>query len=209
MSKKSALREQRRLAREARRKKQRNIIIVILAVLILIIAFFTTRQVITRRQQTAQAAATQTMVAVTQAALDATNTAIAQIPPSPTPTPRPMPTPNPNLETVTTSSGLKYQDVIVGSGTEAKSGDTVLVHYTGWLLDGTMFDTSYKTGEPLEFTIGTGSVIKGWEEGIPGMKLGGTRILTIPPELAYGASGSGPIPPNSTLVFEVVLIEVK
>jgi FKBP-type peptidyl-prolyl cis-trans isomerase FkpA len=209
MSKKSALREQRRLAREARRRRQRNIIIVISVVIFAIVAFVAIRQAATLRKQNQQAAATQTVVAVTQAALDATSTAIALIPPTPSPTPRPMPTPNPTLETVTTTSGLKYQDITTGSGAEAKTGDTVVVNYTGWLLDGTMFDTSFKQGEPFEFTLGTGGVIKGWDEGIPGMKVGGKRILTIPPELAYGASGSGSIPPNATLVFEVELIEVK
>ncbi|MEK7076825.1 MAG: FKBP-type peptidyl-prolyl cis-trans isomerase [Patescibacteria group bacterium] len=97
-----------------------------------------------------------------------------------------------------------------GSGAEAKTGDTVRVHYAGRLADGTKFDSSYDRGEPFEFTIGAGKVILGWELGIPGMKVGGKRKLTIPPELGYGEGGSLPvIPPNATLVFEVELLEVK
>jgi peptidylprolyl isomerase len=111
---------------------------------------------------------------------------------------------------VITASGLQYQDLVVGSGPEAKSGNTVSVHYTGWLADGTKFDSSLDRGTPFEFTLGAGQVIKGWDEGVVGMKVGGKRQLIIPPQLAYGSSGVGStIPPNATLTFEVQLLEIK
>jgi FKBP-type peptidyl-prolyl cis-trans isomerase len=111
---------------------------------------------------------------------------------------------------VTTASGLKYTDVKVGSGTEATAGKTVNVHYTGWLLDGKKFDSSKDRGQPFNFPLGGGAVIKGWDEGVAGMKVGGTRILMIPPDLGYGARGAGGvIPPNATLKFEVELLGVR
>ena len=108
-------------------------------------------------------------------------------------------------------------DEKVGDGTEATWGKTVLVHYTGWIYDdkrnqhrGREFDSSRDRNEPLEFTIGRGEVIKGWEEGVNGMKVGGQRVLTIPPAMAYAAEGLGElIPPNATLIFDVELVEVK
>jgi FKBP-type peptidyl-prolyl cis-trans isomerase FkpA len=110
---------------------------------------------------------------------------------------------------ITTKSGLKYVDQKVGDGKEAKDGDTVVVHYTGWLKDGKKFDSSHDRKEPFEFKIG-GRVIKGWNEGVPGMKVGGKRKLIIPAELAYGARGAGDdIPPNAELTFEVELLEIK
>ena len=111
---------------------------------------------------------------------------------------------------ITTDSGLKYVDVKVGDGKEAKKGDKVVVHYTGWLKDGKKFDSSVDRKEPFEFKIG-GRVIKGWNEGVPGMKVGGKRKLIIPPELAYGAKGTpdGTIPPDAELTFVVELLEVK
>ena len=114
----------------------------------------------------------------------------------------------PPVETTPVANGLQIEDVVVGDGQAAKKGDLVSVHYTGWLLDGTKFDSSLDRGQPFEFTIGEGQVIKGWDEGVPGMQIGGKRKLTIPPDMAYGPTGSGAIPPNATLVFEVELLEI-
>jgi FKBP-type peptidyl-prolyl cis-trans isomerase FkpA len=111
---------------------------------------------------------------------------------------------------VTMPSGLKYQDLVVGTGAEATAGKTVSVHYTGWLTDGTKFDSSLDRGQPFPFQLGAGSVIRGWDEGVAGMKVGGKRKLTIPPALGYGERGyPGAIPPNATLVFDVQLLDVK
>ena len=114
---------------------------------------------------------------------------------------------------VTTKSGLKYLDIKVGTGEEAKKGLSVRVHYTGWLYEkgqrGAKFDSSVDCGQPFTFTLGGGEVIKGWDEGVAGMKVGGKRELIIPPDLAYGAAGIGKlIPPNATLDFEVELLKV-
>jgi FKBP-type peptidyl-prolyl cis-trans isomerase len=109
----------------------------------------------------------------------------------------------------TTANGLTYKDVTEGTGAEAKKGDQVSVHYTGWLMDGTKFDSSKDRNEPFDFPLGAGHVIKGWDEGVAGMKVGGTRKLTIPPSLGYGARGAGGvIPPNATLEFEVELLGI-
>ncbi len=110
---------------------------------------------------------------------------------------------------VKTASGLQYWDIKVGTGTEAKSGSHVKVHYTGWLTTGKKFDSSVDAHTPFDFTVGQGDVIKGWDEGVAGMKIGGKRQLRIPPELGYGAGGSGPIPPNATLIFDIQLLAVK
>jgi FKBP-type peptidyl-prolyl cis-trans isomerase len=105
---------------------------------------------------------------------------------------------------------LEMQDLVVGTGTEAVSGKTVDVHYTGWLTDGKKFDSSVDRGEPFSFRLGAGQVIRGWDQGVVGMKIGGKRKLTIPSDLAYGDRGFPPvIPPRSTLVFEVELLGVK
>lgn len=110
----------------------------------------------------------------------------------------------------TTNSGLQYEDTQVGEGMEAKSGNQVRVHYRGFLKDGTMFDSSLKRGQPFEFRLGGGQVIRGWDEGVAGMKVGGKRTLIIPPDLGYGARGAGgAIPPNATLIFEVELLGVR
>jgi FKBP-type peptidyl-prolyl cis-trans isomerase len=114
----------------------------------------------------------------------------------------------------TTASGLIYDDKVVGTGAEAKAGQAVSVHYTGWLFyggeRGKKFDSSKDRGEPFEFPLGAGHVIKGWDEGVAGMKVGGTRVLTIPPQLGYGARGAGGvIPPNATLIFEVELLSAS
>ncbi len=112
-------------------------------------------------------------------------------------------------EAVTAASGLQYIDVKEGDGAAAKAGDTVDVHYTGWLVDGTKFDSSVDRGQPFRFPLGAGRVIKGWDEGVAGMKIGGVRKLIVPADLAYGASGRPPvIPPSATLIFEVELLGV-
>ena len=112
-----------------------------------------------------------------------------------------------------TDSGLQYEDTVTGTGEAATAGAMVSVHYTGWLYDrgaqGAKFDSSKDRNDPFEFDLGGGSVIRGWDEGVQGMKVGGTRVLVIPPELGYGARGAGgAIPPNATLMFEVELLGV-
>jgi peptidylprolyl isomerase len=115
-----------------------------------------------------------------------------------------------NMDNVTTTEGgLQMQDLTVGTGQTVKSGDTVTVNYLGTLTDGTKFDSSYDRNQPFTTQIGVGQVIKGWDEGIVGMKVGGKRKLIIPPTLGYGDQAAGSIPPNSTLVFEVELLSVK
>lgn len=114
-------------------------------------------------------------------------------------------------EPVETGSGLKYIEIEPGSGDSPEPGETVAVHYTGWLEDGTKFDSSLDRGTPFSFPIGTGQVISGWDEGLATMQVGGKRRLIIPPELAYGetGAGSGLIPPNATLIFDVELLEIR
>jgi len=111
---------------------------------------------------------------------------------------------------IKTASGLEYWDIKVGTGAEAKTGHKVKVDYTGWLTNGKKFDSSVGTGRPFEFMLGAGQVIKGWDEGVAGMKVGGKRQLKIPSNLAYGAKGyPGVIPPDSTLIFDVQLVDAK
>ena len=106
-----------------------------------------------------------------------------------------------------TDTGLKYEDITEGDGDIATAGQMVTVHYTGWLTDGNKFDSSKDRNDPFKFKLGAGNVIRGWDEGVAGMKIGGTRKLTIPANLGYGAQGAGGvIPPNATLVFEVELL---
>src|SRR6185369_5465734 len=117
------------------------------------------------------------------------------------------------MAATTTASGLIINDVVVGTGAAAVAGQSVTVHYTGWLFyggeKGKKFDSSKDRGDPFDFPLGAGHVIKGWDEGVQGMKIGGTRTLTIPPELGYGSRGAGgAIPPNATLIFEVELLGV-
>jgi FKBP-type peptidyl-prolyl cis-trans isomerase FkpA len=113
------------------------------------------------------------------------------------------------MPAITTASGLVYEELVVGDGDEAVAGHQVTVHYTGWLTDGKKFDSSKDRDDPFVFGLGQGQVIKGWDEGVAGMKVGGKRKLTIPPQLGYGARGAGGvIPPNATLVFEVELLAV-
>ena len=111
------------------------------------------------------------------------------------------------MAAITTASGLIIEELKVGTGAEAAAGQYVSVHYTGWLTDGTKFDSSKDRGDPFEFPLGAGHVIRGWDEGVQGMKVGGSRKLTIPSDLGYGPRGAGGvIPPNATLVFEVELL---
>ena len=108
---------------------------------------------------------------------------------------------------VTTSSGLQYVDLTIGTGATAEAGQTVTVHYTGWLENGNKFDSSVDRGQPFSFHLGAGRVIKGWDEGVKGMKVGGKRKLIIPSNLGYGAQGAGGlIPPHATLIFDVELL---
>jgi FKBP-type peptidyl-prolyl cis-trans isomerase FkpA len=109
-----------------------------------------------------------------------------------------------------TDSGLKYDDLVEGDGAVAAAGQQVSVHYSGWLTDGSKFDSSIDRNQPFSFSLGRGMVIRGWDEGVAGMKVGGKRRLTIPPQLGYGAQGAGGvIPPHATLVFEVELLDVQ
>ncbi len=115
-----------------------------------------------------------------------------------------------DAKTETTASGLQYVDVTPGTGASPQKGQTVSVQYTGWLVDGTKFDSSRDRNQPFSFRLGQGQVIKGWDEGVATMKIGGVRKLIIPPELAYGARGAGgAIPPNATLTFEVELLSAR
>jgi FKBP-type peptidyl-prolyl cis-trans isomerase len=143
----------------------------------------------------------------------------ARVPaPSPTPAlPTQAPTTAPSAppevggEEITTASGLKYIDIVPGSGQSASPGSTVIVNYTGWLADGgSKFDSSLERQQPFSFTLGIGDVIAGWDEGLATMKVGGKRRLIIPPDLGYGAGGSPPvIPENATLIFDVELLDVR
>lgn len=111
---------------------------------------------------------------------------------------------------VTTDSGLTYTDLVVGAGRQAEPGDMATVHYTGWLADGRKFDSSLDRHDPFSFRVGAGQVIRGWDEGVGSMRVGGKRKLIIPPELAYGPNGAaGVIPPNATLTFEVELLGLR
>jgi len=114
------------------------------------------------------------------------------------------------MSTITTPSGLMLEDTVVGEGAAAAAGRDIVVHYAGWLADGTQFDSSREKQDPFEFTLGKKEVMDGWEEGLRGMRVGGKRRLVIPPALAYGREGAGDtIPPNETLTFEVKLLSVS
>jgi peptidylprolyl isomerase len=156
----------------------------------------------TKVSETATTTATTTSATVT-----ATPTVTTPTTPTPTPTKTPA---DKNQKVVTTPSGLKYTELKVGTGATPKKGQTITVHYVGTLENGTKFDSSRDADKPFEFAIGTGSVIKGWDEGLSTMKVGGRRQLVIPAKLGYGEQGSPPvIPPNATLIFDVELLGVK
>jgi FKBP-type peptidyl-prolyl cis-trans isomerase len=188
---KAALREQRRTQRIAKRNRQRLIIGIIIALVVVIIGYFVFTDYKTRTQTATATPTTTANKTYPIGTLDTT-------PPPPT------------ANAVTTASGLIYEDLQVGDGATAKTGDTVSVNYTGWLADGTKFDSSLDRAQPFEFILGAGQVIPGWDEGVTGMNVNGTRLLVIPPDLGYGAQGAGTtIPPNATLSFEVQLITIK
>lgn len=125
------------------------------------------------------------------------------VPPTATPTPAPASTP------IKMENGLQIQDLTVGTGAEVRLGQGLTMHYSGTLEDGTKFDSSYDRGEPFQFVLGAGQVIKGWDLGVQGMKVGGKRKLIIPSSLGYGERGIGPIPPNATLIFEVEVLAAQ
>jgi FKBP-type peptidyl-prolyl cis-trans isomerase FkpA len=190
---KAALREQRRAERIARRNRQRAIIGAIAILVVVLIVVFAYRDYQTRLQ------ASITPTAVSTSSSTAGSYSIGTLDTTP---------PSPTTKAITTASGLVYEDLRVGDGATVKSGDTVTVNYTGWLANGTKFDSSIDRGQPSDFTLG--QVIQGWNEGVVGMRVNGTRLLVIPPSLAYGPSGSGStIPPNATLTFEVQLVAIK
>lgn len=140
-----------------------------------------------------------------------TTTQAAQTPaPAQQPAPPKMEAPKMPENTVTTPSGLQYADLVVGTGATPKQGQLAVVHYTGWLTNGTKFDSSLDRGQPFTFPLGQKRVIAGWDEGVATMQVGGKRRLTIPPNLAYGERGAGGvIPPNATLVFDVELLDIR
>ncbi len=144
----------------------------------------------------------------------AAQTSQAARPPAETPATPPAATkeipPVQDKNAITTPSGLKYIDIVTGTGATPQTGQLVTVHYTGWLTDGTKFDSSVDRGQPFRFTLGEGRVIKGWDEGVSTMKIGGKRRLIIPPKLGYGERGAGGvIPPNAELTFDVELLGVQ
>jgi hypothetical protein len=189
---KAALREQRRAQRIARRNRQRAIIGAIALLVIILIAFFVYRDY----QSKLQASITPTSVTTPNS--PGGSYPIGTLDKTP---------PTPSASAVKTASGLVYEDLRVGDGAIAKAGDAVSVNYTGWLQDGTKFDSSIDRGQPSEFSLG--QVIQGWNEGVVGMKVNGTRLLVIPPSLGYGSTANGSIPANSTLIFEVQLVAIK
>ncbi|PAX51345.1 FKBP-type peptidyl-prolyl cis-trans isomerase [Brunnivagina elsteri] len=154
-----------------------------------------------------EATSSPSLAASTETTTPTTSTITA----SPTTTSTPATTKTDAKNTVTTASGLKYVDLKVGSGATPKTGQTISVHYTGTLENGTKFDSSRDRNEPIEFPLGTGKVIPGWDEGLSTMKVGGRRQLIIPGKLGYGAAGTpdGTIPPNATLLFDVELMGIK
>ncbi len=197
---KAALREKRRAERIAKRRRQRTILGIIIVLVVLLIAFFAWRDYQTKLQ----AAATLTPMPTNTPASTQSSTgelySIGVLDTSP---------PSPSSNATTTASGLVYEDLKAGDDATAQNGDTLSVNYTGWLQDGTKFDSSIDRGQTYDFPLGAGQVIAGWDEGVVGMKVNGTRLLVIPPSLGYGSTPNGPIPANSTLIFEVQLVAIK
>lgn len=181
---KAALREQRRSQRIARRNRQRAIIAAIVVLAVALIAFFVIRDYTNKSPSPAQSNK------YPIGTLDSTPPALS-------------------TNAVTTASGLQYEDLQLGTGNAAKSGDVATVNYTLWLTNGTKIQSSLDSQQTFTFTLGKGQVITGWDEGVQGMKEGGTRMLVIPPSLGYGSNVQGNIPANSTLIFEVQLVGVN
>jgi FKBP-type peptidyl-prolyl cis-trans isomerase FkpA len=189
---KAALREQRRTERIARRNRQRLILGAIIAVVVIAIG------ILIYRDYSNRVAASATPTAATTPGTSSGSYPIGTLDTT---------KPTPSANAVTTSSGLVYEDLQIGDGATATAGNTVTVNYIGWLDDSTSFDSNLSSA--FSFTLGSGQVIPGWDEGVQGMKVNGTRLLVIPPGLGYGATANGPIPANSTLTFEVQLVGIK
>ena len=197
---KAAIREKRRLERIAKRRRQRTILGVIVVLAVLLIVFFVWRDYQNKLQASATLTPSPTNTSVSTQSSTGELYSIGVLDTSP---------PTPSANAITTASGLEYEDLKVGDGATAQNGDTVSVNYTGWLTDGTKFDTSIDRGQTFDFTLGARQVITGWDEGVVGMKVNGTRLLIIPPSLGYGSTANGSIPANSTLIFEVQLVAIK
>lgn len=214
-------RQQERLQRLARRRRRQRIwTSVIVSLVVIAVSIFSIVEINkynADKAAAAQASANATATKLNHIHATATASAVAECLSKikTTPTPKAGPAKPPAQASsgtpVKLADGLEYIDVQVGCGPAAKSGSTVSVEYTGWLQKtGAKFDSSYdRQGQPLSVTLGQGQVIKGFDEGLVGLKKGGTRILIIPPALAYGAQGQGPIPPNATLIFEVTALSVS
>jgi peptidylprolyl isomerase len=179
-------------------------ILISFGVMVVCCVLLVVAQVTSRSDAIAGGLPTTQPVTIAEAQTTQANTLVAE-----TPQPAPPTQTQEKQSVITTESGLQYVDEVEGTGVSPQPGQTVTVHYTGTLTDGTKFDSSRDRGQPFSFKIGVGQVIKGWDEGVGTMKVGGRRQLTIPPQLGYGTRGIGPIPPNSTLLFDVELLKVS
>jgi FKBP-type peptidyl-prolyl cis-trans isomerase len=188
---KAAIREQRRAQRIARRNRQRTIIGIIALLVILLIVYLVYKDYKSRTQAAVTTPATTAIAPGELYSIGTLDTTLRVQ----------------SANAITTATGLIYDDLHVGDGTIAKSGDNVTVNYIGWLADGTKFDSSLDS--TFGFTLGAKQVIAGWDEGVVGMRINGTRLLVIPPALGYGSTANGSIPANSTLTFEVQLVTIK